>query len=203
LAALAPHLPQALLLRALGSVLAIQAERWRAWVLRLAPHLPDPQRDLERALAIRDERARAEALIRLAPHLPQALLLRVLERALAIGDKEAQAQVIIALASYLPDKQRAFALQCGLEAALAMNDAKYQARVLATYLPLVLDQPPFLSSIRYTLFDLLLAGKDQHRQDVLAFCATKTLFTPPILSPTTLSAITAHIIEICQEWRWV
>jgi hypothetical protein len=48
--------------------------------------------------------------------------------------------------------------------------------------------------------DLLSTAK---REDVLKFCAQEKLFAPPILGEATLAAIAGHVVEVCQEWRWM
>jgi ABC-type glutathione transport system ATPase component len=41
------------------------------------------------------------------------------------------------------------------------------------------------------------------REAVLRFCAQEELFAPPLLDQDTLAASAAHIVEGCQEWRWM
>jgi hypothetical protein len=65
------------------------------------------------------------------------------------------------------------------------------------------DQIDLRRDIRDTLISHLRTLEDRQRGDVLAFCAKTTLFTVPILSAKTLDAIAEHIIEICEEWRWL
>jgi hypothetical protein len=60
-----------------------------------------------------------------------------------------------------------------------------------------------LPAIRHALSDHLLALKDRRRRDVLEFCADASLLSPPILTSATLAVIASHIVEICQEWRWL
>jgi hypothetical protein len=40
------------------------------------------------------------------------------------------------------------------------------------------------------------------RADVLGFCASRTLFAPPVLDGDTLAAIAGYIIEVCTQWQW-
>ena len=191
------------------------------------------QPGLEVALLIGNEWARAEALTALAPQLPGPLLQRALEAPLMIRDEWERAKALVALAPQLPDEPRAVALQQSLEAALMIQDEGWRAQVLRVlapqlsgpllqygleatrknemwrmWVPAALfsrrsDLAPMLPSVRYALANHLLTLKDRRRRDVLMFCATESLFTPPILSPATVSLLAAHIAEICQEWRWL
>jgi len=63
------------------------------------------------------------------------------------------------------------------------------------------DAAPFYHCFRY--LTPLLSLKNRQRQDILEFCATPDLLAPPLLSAATLGALAAHIVEICQEWRWL
>jgi hypothetical protein len=60
-----------------------------------------------------------------------------------------------------------------------------------------------LQLIQASLTEHLYAIKQQPRSEVLHFCADTVLFTEPILNTATLGAIAEHIIEICQERRWI
>jgi hypothetical protein len=41
------------------------------------------------------------------------------------------------------------------------------------------------------------------RGEVLKFCADEKFFAPPLFDEDTLAAIAGHIVEVCQEWRWM
>lgn len=169
----------------------------------LAPQLPGPllQRALEAPLMIRDEWERAKALVVLAPQLPDepraVALQQSLEAAPMIQDEGWRAQVLRVLAPQLSGPL----LQYGLEA--TRKNEMWRMWVPAALFSRRSDLAPMLPSVRYALANHLLTLKDRRRRDVLMFCATESLFTPPILSPATVSLIAAHIAEICQEWRWL
>lgn len=153
---------------------------------------------LDVALAL-NELERARALGMFAPLLSGMILQRSLDAALTSDEEWSR---VVALAALTPQLNGEL-FQRGLDAALDLKREDYRARALAAFLPFVQDQDSLLKSIRQVLVNHLLAIKYQDRLAILAFCASEHLFTPPILSPTTLGAIGAHIIEICQEWRWL
>ncbi len=122
LAALAPHLPPALLPEALAAACAIKEADCRAKALAaLAPHLPPA------VLRTRVRAAPAEQLAALAPHLPPALLPEALAAACAIKDDRGQAEALVALAPRLPPHLLAEALA----AACAIKEDPGQAEALA------------------------------------------------------------------------
>jgi hypothetical protein len=159
---------------------------------------------LAAALAIEDERQRARALEALAPRLTgeartQALT-RGLEAAQGITDERAQAEALAAPAPQLSGE----ALEQGLAAALDIESEQVRAAALLAFLPVAPDPAAVLCSVRQAIARHLLKNLSAaKREEVLRFCAEKKLFAPPLLDQTTLDAIVGHIIEVCQEWRWM
>jgi hypothetical protein len=215
LAALAPQLAGELLAQGLEAALAIEWEVARVGALAaLAPQLTGEARvqalarGLEAALAIEDEYWRAEALAALAPQLTgearvQALA-RGLEAALAIGDEWFRARALATLAPQLTGEARVQALARGLEAALAIEDEYWRAEALAAFLATAPDPAAALRNVRQAMADHLLKNlPTTKREEMLRFCAEEKLFTPPIFDQDTLAAIAGHIVEVCQEWRWM
>jgi hypothetical protein len=167
------------------------------------------ERGLEIALARvgRGEDVNAFAtLAMLAPKLDNAQRDEVLQHGLsaaqALQDREARAEALAALAAQLGEDKRGLAIQQGLGAAWAIEDGVSRAKILAAFLPVEPDQWPLLKAIRQTLIEHLPSLRDGPRQGVLEFCATTSLFAPPILSPQTLGAIADNIVEICLRWEW-
>jgi hypothetical protein len=123
-----------------------------------------------------------------------------LAAARAIKDEWRRAQALVALAPQLSGEL----LDEGLAAARAIGDEWGRAQALVAFLPNVPEPLVWLRAIRQAMADHLrnnlASGK---RAAVLEFCADKTLFRKPILSPAALSAIAGHIIEICQHWEWL
>jgi hypothetical protein len=120
---LAPHLSPADLRTLVTTVRTIETEYGKPKVYgELAPHLPaDLLAELldgiptDLATAYRPQRARAQAVEALAPHLPDALLPAALTTDAHVGDEDAAAQALGALAAAAPDAVDAAALldRCG------------------------------------------------------------------------------------------
>ncbi len=210
LAALAPQLTGELLERALEATLALPVD----WVKRaealaaLAPQLTSERRHrvlkraLEAALALPNWAGRrAKALAALAPRLTGELLERALEAALALPDAGQRAKALAALAPRLTGEP----LERALKAALALPEDwdGRRARALTVFLPLRLDQTLLLRSIRQTMVDNSWSIQHLSRGDVLSRYFIKEVFAPPVFSSQTLGVIASHVIEICEEWRWL
>ena len=90
----------------------------------------------------------------------------------------------------------------GLEATLAIKDEQNRAWALVAFLS-VKPEPATLRSVRHVVAAHLKSLSDANREEVLQFCAEKRLFAPPFLDPDTLATIAGHIIEVCEEWRWM
>ena len=135
LALIAPHLPEAE--RDLVFREALEASQSIDYgrgeaLARLAPRLPEAL--LGEALAMAREIDGAEALAGLAPHLPEALLGEALAIARGIGIEEVRAEALAALAPYLPEAL----LGQALATAQAIYDDAYRTYVtvmLVPYLP--------------------------------------------------------------------
>jgi hypothetical protein len=56
--------------------------------------------------------------------------------------------------------------------------------------------------VRGLMADYLRASTTRQCADVFAFLSSVRLFGPPVLDPQLLDAIAAHMLEICQDWRW-
>jgi hypothetical protein len=163
---LAPHLPVGLKMQAVTESLKAardigdESSRVNA-LIGLAPHLPDKLKTqamteaLEAVCSISSEFPpsvetlidltsyfggpvfRVNALIGLAPHLPDNLMPQALKAARSISDGKYRAKALIGLAPHLPDN---LMLQA-LEAARSISDGKYRADALiglAPYLPVEL-----------------------------------------------------------------
>jgi predicted nicotinamide N-methyase len=104
----------------------------------------------------------------------------------------------------LTGEARSQALEQGLAAALAIGNERYRVEVLAAFLPVAPDPAALLRSARQAAADHLLKNlSTAKREEVLRFCAGERLFAPPLLDQATLAAIAQHIVEVCQEWRWM
>ena len=107
LARLPPHLPEPLLQEVLTAARAIENADNRASVLaqlaRRLAELGHPQEAVAVAQEIGDEDDRAEALVRLTPHLPEPLLQEVLTAARAIENADNRASVLAQLARRLAE----------------------------------------------------------------------------------------------------
>jgi hypothetical protein len=142
LAALAPHLPPALLPEALAAAREIEREDLRiATLAALAPHLPPNEQPivyaeaLAAARAIERGRARADELAALAPHLPPneqpIVYAEALAAARAIGDEWSRSQALAALAPHLPPAL----LPAALAAARAIEREEWRSKALAALAP--------------------------------------------------------------------
>jgi hypothetical protein len=155
---------------------------------------------LAAALALQEEEYRARALAALAPQLSGELLQVGLAAALAIQDEWSRARALAALAPQLSGEL----LQAGLAAALALQDEGSRARALAAFVAFGHKNAAFLQQIRQALAETLLFRlQEQPRSAVLAFCANRTLFAPPIVPTEILADISESIIEICGAWEWL
>ncbi|MFL7810151.1 MAG: hypothetical protein AB8I80_16050, partial [Anaerolineae bacterium] len=214
LAALAPRLTgearRRALETALDGALTIRSKRYCVETLAaLAGHLAGEartralNRGLDAALAIGDEWNQAHALAALAPQLIGEAADRGLEAALAIRRDGPRARALAALAAHLTGEAQARALKRGLEAVLAINLYDDQARTLEAFLAMTTD-PVVLRAMRQAIADHLLKNLSvAKREDLLWFCSNGKLFSPPLLDQSTLVAMGGHIVEVCQEWRWM
>jgi hypothetical protein len=211
LAPLAPQLTGETLEWALVESLKIKDEGARAQALAaLAPQLTGEVlgRALADALTIKDEWSRAYALVALAPQLTGKPRTQALQEGLAAAQNTRnwshRAFVLAALAPLLTGQARTRALQDGLDAAQSVEGEWAQAKALAAFLPVAPDPAAILRSARQRVADHLLKNLSAGaREELLTFCADGRLFGPPLLDDSALSAITDHIIEICQEWEWL
>ena len=90
-----------------------------------------PAQSLAYARQVPNPEQQAEALEKLAPHLPPDLLPQALAAARNIGDESARAHALAALAPHLPEDL----LKQALDAAREIGDATARARALATLAP--------------------------------------------------------------------
>jgi hypothetical protein len=207
LVALAPELEGTLLEQGLASALAIHDESCRAWALaNLTPQLTGEERGqalmqgLSAALAIGNERFRAHVLGALAPQLSGALLEQGLAAAFAIGDEPLRRKVLAAMTPQLTG----VLLEQGLTAVLTTGDERSRAGALADFFSAVSDKRVLLTRVRVATVDLLHKNlAHTNRAPVLEFCSARNLFSPSVMGPNILAAITSHIIEICQHWVWL
>jgi hypothetical protein len=222
LAALAPQLSGAAreqaLAEGLAAAMTIEYEWDQAQALdALAPQLTGDllAQGLAAARAIGDERSRAAALAALALQPTGELLARGPVAAQAVEDAEDRTRVLAAaqavenaedrarlLAALAPQLSGALLAQ-GLAAAQGIRDEWDRARVLAAFIREGDAAAPIMLQVRGLMLDHVYRNlSQQSRSDLLSLCADKELFRPPILSPATLAAIAAHIIDICQ-WEWL
>jgi len=188
---------------------AKRVEMWTA-ILGIDQLSEEQQREAQvlgwqAALALPDAEQRAGALAALAPQLTSERRRQVLERALeatlALPDAGQRAKALAALAPQLTGEL----LERALEATLALPvdwDGR-RARALTVFLPLRLDQTLLLRSIRQTMVDNSWSIQHLSRGDVLSRYFIKEVFAPPVFSSQTLGVIASHVIEICEEWRWL
>jgi hypothetical protein len=140
LATLAPHLPPALQQRAIALAEAQPDSLSRLDALAvLLPHLVPEHRDvaagaaLSTALLVRSEAGRAEAIARLAPHLPAPLLEKALVVAQSLAGGRARATALSGMAPFLDRRLAADALP----AARTIADERACAMALASLAPLL------------------------------------------------------------------
>jgi hypothetical protein len=57
--------------------------------------------------------------------------------------------------------------------------------------------------IRQTFINFLYGLSGDKRDSVLGYRSTYKLFVPLIISTESINIISAHMIEICRDWRWV
>jgi hypothetical protein len=205
---MAPHLKGEALERGLDAALAIRNEQALARALAgLALQLTGGglERGLNAALAIESKKARAEALASLAPQLTGEARRQAaeygLEATLAIGWHERdRGEWLAALAPHLTGE----ALERGLAAALSTRNERARAKALAAFLPGAQGSAVVLHSALRVIADHLLHSLSAAtREAVLELLAEERLFAPPLLGQDTLAAIAGHIIEVCEEWRWM
>jgi len=87
------------------------------------------------AMQMLNEWQRAEALVKLAPTLPQPLVREVWAAAKVWKDTDTRTEVLVGLAPYLSEPQRAQALQEALAAVRAIDDMSRRTRALAELAP--------------------------------------------------------------------
>ncbi|HXG32350.1 MAG TPA: hypothetical protein VNJ11_03215 [Bryobacteraceae bacterium] len=152
LAALAPHLPPALLAEALAAARAIEDANPRAKALAaLAPKLPEPERrkvvgeawaDMQRSLDFGD-RDRVEVLETWAENLRKWQCDEVLGKALTVARKIKKpyfrAKVLTALAPHYPEPHRRNMVAEALATARQVANPYFRARALATLAPQLLQ----------------------------------------------------------------
>jgi hypothetical protein len=141
LAKLAPYLPRELLSKALAAVEAIERyqsrwsdseEKWREALAGVPDHAAAVL--LAEAGAVREingEKYQAQALVALAPHLPQELLAQALTVAQAIRSEEHRAEALVGMAPHLPKALLAQALTI----ARAIRWEAYRAEALVGMAP--------------------------------------------------------------------
>jgi len=190
------------------------------------------QKGLAQTLAIGDEDDRASALITFAPWLTGELFQQAWVAALALGNEAKRLSVLAALVPQLTDElsQQALAaalafddewwrakalatvasrltgdlLQQALATALTLSDEWCKAEALAALAPFVSQQTKIFTHIRQAMDDQLWRNLScQERRVLLAFCADRQLFTPPMLDSDTLAIIGGHINEVCAQWQWL
>jgi hypothetical protein len=91
------------------------------------------------ALAIPGQESRADALTRLAPHLPADLVTRAMDAAWTIGTPGSRLKALIGLAPFAPEDRRAQVRQTALETVLAIDDQSDRVEALATLAALAPD----------------------------------------------------------------
>jgi hypothetical protein len=143
LAGLAPHLPEPLLRQALEAAEQVRDEMNRARILagmisRLA-ELGYPDHALEVTKQIQAEVYRAEALVRLVPHLPEpereATLRQALKVTGQIRDESDQVKAIAWLVPHLPEPERETTLRQALKTAGQIENESFRAEALAKLAP--------------------------------------------------------------------
>ena len=129
---------------------------------------------------------------------------RAWEAALGIGGEEGRALLLAIIAPQLTGEARTQARKAGLAAALAIKDEENRLWMLNAYLTVTSDLAAVLCDARQTIADHLLKNlATSRRERVLQFCANRDLFAPPFFDQDTLAAIAGHIVEVCEEWRWM
>ena len=94
-----------------------------------------PAQGLAYARQVPDTRQQAEAFEKLAPHLPEGLLLQALDTARNIGDEYARAHALAAMAPHLPQDEQPQVLDEALTAAREIQDGYWRAEALAALAP--------------------------------------------------------------------
>lgn len=188
LEALAPHLPLPLLQAALNEVPRLpRAELRETALAALLPRLAEEglsHKALERIDLIRDQQVRATALIRAAPHLPEALLARVLASVPALHHPHAQTRVLVGIARHLPERL----LRQALQIARSLRSRDTRDRTLAGLVPRLAE-----IGAPHEALQIALALRDERlRASALAGLA-------PHLPPSQLPAV----VQAVQQIRYV
>ena len=208
LADLAPYLSEPLLLEVLEMVRA-SSEAYRqgdvrgasranedqynqAWALvRLAPHLPEPQKEQVFMEALNAIRAifsfdnRAEALAELVPHLPEHMLADALAMVQAISEPDDKARSLSRLAPYLPEPQKEQAFMETLNAIRAFPSYSCPVPALTNLVP-HLSEPLLLEALE------IAKAIENNRWDIKdATCRAEALtsFSPYISDPSVADAL--------------
>jgi hypothetical protein len=150
------------------------------------------------------ERIQADYLPWLVPQLAGEALERGLKAALVLKSESYRAEVLAALGPHMTGEVLERVLDVGLHAAQSIKYENYRAKSLLNFLPVVPDPTFVLRSARQAITEHLQRNlAASKREELLQFCAEEKLFAPPLLDQDTLAAIAGHIIEVCQEWRWM
>jgi hypothetical protein len=157
---LAPHLPEHLLLEALAAAREIENEGYRAealagFAVRLAElGYPMEALDVAREISdlsphqldgptgivhIRDEQWRAKAILGLAPHLPEPLLLETLVLARAICARDERARALSGLTPYLPESLRDQVSHEALAMAETIEDDQLKVDIFLKLMPWLVE----------------------------------------------------------------
>lgn len=185
LASLAPQLSEPLARQALEIAHHIANNYYRAKALagllaRLV-ELGCAEEALQVAGAVEDGEGRAVVLERLAPYLPESLLLQAVEMAEGVPELDSyssnspQASVLMALIPRLPEPLRAPIQEQALIAAQNIPDHEGCAQTLLRLAPQLLD-PLQGTALRLALLAALRINKDRHRferEELLASAAVQ------------------------------
>jgi hypothetical protein len=204
--AIAPYLEGELLKRVLDAVLKITEGQTRAKaIMSLIDNLPDTDipRVLEIAQAIPEPYWRAKMVIALAKRSDgeqrDTLLGQAYEAALRETDKKWCLPLLVDLAALgLSD-----ALNQGMAMAEGVTDEWERAQALALFLPLLDNQTDVVKRIRRGLLSQLHNLRSQPRAKLFWEFYPETIFKPPIISSSDLTALATDALAICQQWGWV
>lgn len=190
LVGIAAYLPESALRQALQMAETLLTHEDRKSVLvELIPRVAqiiDPQAALQRALALRDLRARAEVLIRVAPYLDEPDLARVLTEVQRVGYGAARAEAVAQLAPYLP----ASMLLRALQAVRPIDDIWARVEIQA-HLVERLTQPA-QERVFQTMLELPQSAARMRGLPLTA---------PHVSESLLFSALAVPLPE--HEWRWV
>jgi len=161
LSALAPHLPEVLLPKALAIARAIPTQPWPTWradaLVTLASRLPEDQRVeiLQEALEIvpirYDDWARAEALEKMTPMLPPALLSHALALARRLKTIWARTHALIALLPRTATEEQGVLCREIFDTVRKIDDDERRARALMKVLPylaLIREEDMYLQALQ-------------------------------------------------------